>query len=116
VEQIRAYDRLLPSLAEAWERSNWEGAATLCDGLLQAHPQDQELLQAWQVASFNRAVELLRSFQVAEAAKLLEALDKRAGDPEVARLLEFAKSYMARPTDPRYKIFVASLPFRQLPP
>lgn len=116
MQQIRSYDPRLPSLVHAWERANWEAAAALLEEMVAEHGSDAELVQAWQAARYNRAVALLRAFEVAEAAKVLETLHRETGDPEVMRAWELAKSYLARPVDPRYKIFVANLAFRQLAP
>jgi len=114
-QEILGFAASLPSLAEAWERGNWETAASLAEALAGEHPEHQELVEASRVARYNRAVQLLRSFEVAEAAKLLDKLAKEKDDPELRRLFEFAKSYLSRPVDPRYKIFVANLAFRDLP-
>ncbi len=116
MQQIKSYDPRLPSLVQAWERANWEAAAGLLEEMVAEHGSDGELVQAWQAARYNRSVALLRAFEVAEAAKVLEGLHRETADPEVARAWELAKSYLARPVDPRYKIFVANLAFRQLAP
>ncbi|MCS7181659.1 MAG: hypothetical protein NZ869_00880 [Thermoanaerobaculum sp.] len=113
--QVTAYDASLPALADAWERGNWEGAVRLLTNMVEAHPQDGELQQAWQVARYNWALVLLRGFEVAEAARVLEGLAKDSNDPEVGRLHELARSYLSRSVDPRYKIFVNNLNFRELP-
>jgi len=115
-QEILGYGAGLAGLAEAWERGNWGTAASLAEALAGEHPEDRELLEAFRVARYNRALQLLRSFEVAEAAKLLEQLKKEREDPEVARLFEFAKIYLSRPVDPKYKIFVGNLTFRELAP
>lgn len=113
--QVAAYEPGLPALADTWERGNWEVASRSLATMVEAHPQDRELQQAWRVARYNWALELLRGFQVAEAARVLGELAKEADDPEVQRLYELARAYLSRSVDPRYKIFVNSLSFRELP-
>lgn len=113
--QVTAYDAGLPALADALERGNWENASRLLASIVEAHPQDGELRLAWQVARYNWALQLLRAFEVAEAAKVLDDLAREADDPEVHRLRELARSYLSRSVDPRYKIYVSSLNFRELP-
>lgn len=113
--QVTAYEPALPALADAWERGNWEVASRSLATMVEAHPQDRELQQAWQIARYNWALELLRGFQVAEAAKILGDLAKETSDPEVQRLYELARAYLSRSVDPRYKIFVNSLSVRELP-
>ncbi|MGC8915746.1 MAG: hypothetical protein ACP5NF_02050 [Thermoanaerobaculum sp.] len=113
--EVTAYDPGLPALADAWDRGSWETAARALAAMVENHPEDRDLRQAWQVARFNWAVQLLRAFDVPEAARVLDGLSKETSDPEVARLAELATSYLSRPVDPRYKIFVNSLAFRELP-
>ncbi|KDA53355.1 hypothetical protein EG19_06290 [Thermoanaerobaculum aquaticum] len=113
--QVAAYDPGLPALADAWEKGSWEVASRALATMVEAHPQDGELRQAWQVARYNWSLELLRGFQVADAAKVLGELAKETNDPEVGRLHELARAYLSRSVDPRYKIFVNSLSFRELP-
>ncbi|MFZ5805057.1 MAG: hypothetical protein ACOY7U_09415 [Acidobacteriota bacterium] len=113
--QVAAYDPGLPALADAWEKGSWEVASRALATMVEAHPQDGELRQAWQVARYNWSLELLRGFQVADAAKVLGELAKETNDPEVGRVYELARAYLSRSVDPRYKIFVNSLSFRELP-
>lgn len=113
--QVASYDPGLPALADAWEKGSWEVASRALGTMVEAHPQDGELRQAWQVARYNWSLELLRGFQVADAAKVLGELAKETNDPEVGRLYELARAYLSRSVDPRYKIFVNSLSFRELP-
>ncbi|MFN3412922.1 MAG: hypothetical protein ACK42L_02550 [Thermoanaerobaculum sp.] len=113
--QVAAYDPGLPALADAWEKGSWEVASRSLATMVEAHPQDGELRQAWQVARYNWSLELLRGFQVADAAKVLGELAAETNDPEVGRLYELARAYLSRSVDPRYKIFVNSLSFRELP-
>lgn len=113
--QVAAYEPGLPAVADAWERGGWEVASRSLATMVEAHPQDGELRKAWQVARYNWALELLRGFQVAEAAKVLGELAEETDDPEVQRLYEMARAYLSRSVDPRYKIFVNSLRLRELP-
>lgn len=113
--QVASYDPGLPALADACEKGSWEVASRALATMVEAHPQDGELRQAWQVARYNWSLELLRGFQVADAAKVLGELAKETNDPEVGRLYELARAYLSRSVDPRYKIFVNSLSFRELP-
>lgn len=114
--QITAYEPGLPTLSEAWERQNWERAANLLQEMVQAHPEDQELRQASQIARYNYGLKLLRNFSVAEATRVFEQLYQETNDPEIGRVLEMTKSYLTRSVDPRYTIFVNNLSFRDLRP
>lgn len=114
--QITAFEPGLPTLIEAWERQNWERAANLLQEMVQAHPEDQELRQASQIARYNYGLKLLRSFSPAEATRIFEQLHQETNDPEVGRLLEMTRSYLTRSVDPRYTIFLNSLNFRDLRP
>ncbi|MGQ9494760.1 MAG: tetratricopeptide repeat protein [Thermoanaerobaculaceae bacterium] len=114
--QITAYEPGLPTLSEAWERQNWERAAHLLQEMVQAHPQDQELRQASQIARYNYGLKLLRNFSVAEATRVFEQLYQETNDPEIGRLLDMTRSYLSRSVDPRYTIFVNSLRLRDLQP
>lgn len=114
--QITAYEPALPTLIGIWERQNWERAAYLLQEMVQLHPEDQELRQAFEIARYNYGLKLLRSFHVAEATKVFEQLYRETNDPEIARLLEMTKSYLTRSVDPRYTIFVNGLSFRDIRP
>jgi tetratricopeptide (TPR) repeat protein len=111
--EITAYAPALLPLADAVANKNWESIRSLADQVLQSHPSDAEALQLWSTATFNLAVLDLRKYQVADGHKLLVELSKRITDPDVERLRELAKSYLSRPTDPRYQIFVSNVELRQ---
>jgi len=110
--EIVAYSPVVPALADAVGRRNWDSIRQLSADLLRTHPGDGEASQLWAVASYNFAVVLLRKYQIAQAHEVLVELGKSADDPEVDHLRQFAKSYLARPADPRYQFFVADLEFR----
>lgn len=112
--EITVVNPVLPALADAVASRNYESvrqhAATLLSGL----PGDPEAGRLWSAATFDRAVTLLRKYQVAEAYGLLQELAAKGGDPEVERLKDLAASYRSRPIDPRYQIFVTSVELRPL--
>jgi tetratricopeptide (TPR) repeat protein len=110
--EIRAYSASIPALADAVAESNWERMRNLSAQILKEHPDDGEMQQAWAVATFNAAVVYLRKYQVAQGHALLMELTKRNPDPEGERLQELAKSYLSRPSDPRYQIFVTNVELR----
>jgi tetratricopeptide (TPR) repeat protein len=110
--EIVAYSPVVPALADAVSRHNWESIRQLSTDLMKAHPGDVEASQLWAVASYNFAVLLLRKYQVAQAHEVLVELAKSADDPEVDHVRQFAKSYLARPADPRYQFFVTDLELR----
>ncbi|MFI5142838.1 MAG: hypothetical protein ACHQHM_02275, partial [Thermoanaerobaculales bacterium] len=110
--EIVAYSPVVPALADAVSRRNWESIRQLSTDLMKAHPGDVEASQLWAVASYNFAVLLLRKYQVAQAHEALVELAKSADDPEVDHVRQFAKSYLARPADPRYQFFVTDLELR----
>ncbi|HYB24152.1 MAG TPA: hypothetical protein VED41_10165 [Solirubrobacteraceae bacterium] len=110
--EIVAYSPEIPSLADAVARHNWESVRQLSADLVRAHPGDAEASTLWTVASYNFAVLLLRKYQVAQAHEVLGELAKTANDPDVDHLRQFAKSYLARPADPRYQFFVTDIELR----
>ncbi len=110
--EIAAYDPVMPALADAVASKNWESIRSLADQVLRSHPGDHEALQLWSAATFNLAVLNLRRYQVADGHGLLVELCKRNTDPDAERLRELAKSYLSRPTDPRYTIFVSNVELR----
>ncbi|MDD5562760.1 MAG: hypothetical protein PHQ91_03525 [Thermoanaerobaculaceae bacterium] len=111
--QIMAYAPAISPLADAVANKNWDAIRSLAEQVLNGHPDDAEALHLWSVATFNLAVLELRKYQVADGHELLVALSKRAPDPDVERLRELAKSYLSRPVDPRYQIFVSNVELRQ---
>jgi hypothetical protein len=82
--------------------------------VLKEHPGDTEAQRIWSVATFNAAVLQLRKYQVAQGHDLLEQLAIASPDPEALRLKDLAKSYLSRPADPRYQIFVTNVELRTL--
>ena len=112
--EITAYDPAIAALSDAVAAKNWESIRLLTDQMLKNHPEDAELLRGWSVATFNVAVLHLRKYQVAEGHELLVELSKRVSDPDADRLQQLAKSYLSRPVDPRYQIFVSNVDLRQV--
>jgi len=112
--EITSYAPAIPALADAVASRNWDSIRSLADQIRQSHPDDAEALHLWSVATFNVAVLQLRKYQVAEGHGLLVELSKRTTDPDAERLQQLAKSYLSRPVDPRYQIFVSNVDLRQL--
>ena len=112
--EITTYAAIIPALADAVAAKNWESIRTLSDQVLKAHPDDTEALRLWSVSTFNVAVLHLRKYQVAEGHSLLVEFSRRVSDPDAERLQQLAKSYLSRPADPRYQIYVSNVDLRQL--
>jgi tetratricopeptide (TPR) repeat protein len=112
--EVLNYSPVLSGLADAIGARNWDAARALAQQLKDQHPGDPEAERAWVVATFNDAVTLLRKYQVAQGHELLEGLAKASPDAEVERLRQLAKSYLSRPADPRYQIFVSNVELRSL--
>ncbi len=112
--EITTYAAVMPALADAVSSKNWDSIRSLADQVLRDHPGDAESLRLWSVATFNVAVLHLRKYQVAEGHTLLGDLEKRVNDPDAERLQQLAKSYLSRPVDPRYQIYVSNVDLRQL--
>jgi tetratricopeptide (TPR) repeat protein len=110
--ELSDYSTAIGPLAEAVSESHWDSVRTLSGQLLERHPTDGEAERLWRVGTFNAAVGALRSYQVATAHRLLVELSAKGNDPEVKRLEELSSSYLARPVDPRYQIFVSSIELR----
>jgi len=109
---ILEYSRGLPQLAEAQAGRRWETVRTVAADILKQHADDPEVKRLWENATFNLAVTQLRKYQVAQAQALLGELVKETGDEEAARVQKFAASYLSRPTDPRYQIYVGNIELR----
>jgi tetratricopeptide (TPR) repeat protein len=109
---LQVYSPLLPVLATAVTSRKWDSIRQLCGQVLAEHPEDTVVRQLWASASYNLAVVLLRQYKVVEANAILDELLKQGPDDEAKRLKDFATSYVSRPTDPRYQMFVTSVPLR----
>lgn len=112
--ELLAYSSQLPQLSNAVHDGNWEAARQAAARIRQEHPEDAEVERVWTVATFNVALAALRKYQVAAANALLAELTKHGDDPQAAKLQAFAKSYLARPADPRYDLFVNNLEMRKV--
>ena len=112
--ELSGYSSLLPQLSAAVRDRNWENARQAAGKLRGDHPDDAEAEMVWAVATFNVALTALRKYEIAEANSLLSDLAKRGDDPQVAKLQAFARSYLARPADPRYDLFVSNLEMRKV--
>lgn len=113
-QEIAEFSSLLPGLADAVAAGNNQNASGLAEQILAAHPQDPEIRRIWVNATFNRALALLRRYQVVESYTLFEKLAAEVDDGEVDRLLQFAGAYRVRARDPRFDLFVASIEMRPL--
>jgi tetratricopeptide (TPR) repeat protein len=111
---IVEYSGLLPGVLDAVDGGQWDLARQRIAQALREHPDDAELQRAWEAATFNDAVLLLRKYEIAAAHSLLTELASRNHEPEVERLKELASSYLSRPVDPKYQIFVASVELRSV--
>jgi tetratricopeptide (TPR) repeat protein len=109
---VLEYARNLPQLADAQSGRRWETVRTVAADILKEHGDDAEVQHLWENATFNLAVTQLRKYQVASAHALLGELVAKTGDEEAARVQKFAASYLSRPTDPRYNIYVGNIELR----
>jgi tetratricopeptide (TPR) repeat protein len=112
--EITTYSPTIPALADAIGNGSWETIRNRAGQVLKEHPDDAEVRRIWTVATFDAAILQLRKYQVAQGHDLLMELVKQAPDAEVQRLEELAKSYLSRPADPRYQIFVTNVELRAL--
>jgi len=112
--EITSYSPTISALADGIGNRNWETIRNLAGQVLKEHPDDTEIQRIWSVATFNAAVLQLRKYQVAQGHDLLMQLAITSPDPETLRLRDLAKSYLSRPADPRYQIFVANVELRTL--
>ncbi|MFZ5786718.1 MAG: tetratricopeptide repeat protein [Acidobacteriota bacterium] len=103
----------LPALLDAFAAGRWDAARQLASQSLRTR-DDAEVRRVWATSTFNQAVVALRQYKVAEANGLLEELIKVTEDPESRRLKEMSVSYLSKPVDPRYQIFVSNLQMRAL--
>ncbi len=112
--ELTDYSPAIAPLADAVAGKKWEAIKTLAAQVLERHPTDAEAQRLWRGATFNAGVAALRSYQVASAHGLLRELAGKGDDPEVKRLVELSASYLSRPVDPRYQIFVSTIELRPI--
>jgi len=112
--ELTSYSALVPSLAAALREENWETTRQIASRLAEDRPEDAEVRKVWSVATYNLAVVSLRKYQVTPANSLLGELAKQGGDPVAEKLQQFARSYLSRPADPRYDIFVNNTELRKV--
>ncbi len=113
-QELALYSAALPAASEAVAQGQWEIARQRLAQILREHPDDGFMQQAWEAATFNHAVSLLQRYEIAVANSVLTELAGRSRDGQVARLKDLASSYLSRPVDPKYEIFVGSLEFRRV--
>ena len=113
-QELAAYSPALPAASEAVAQGQWEIARQRLAQILREHPDDAVVQQAWTAATYNHAVALLQRYEIAAANALLTELAGRSRDEQVVRLKDLATSYLSRPVDPKYEIFVGSLEFRRV--
>jgi len=113
-QELALYSSALPGASEAAAQGQWELARQRLAQIVREHPDDAAMQQAWEAASYNYAVSLLQRYEIAVANAVLTELASRSRDPQVMRLKDLATSYLSRPVDPRYEIFVGSLEFRRV--
>jgi tetratricopeptide (TPR) repeat protein len=113
-DEVLAYSPAFATIADAAAGKKWDLVRAAAAEVVDRHPGDAEAERLWRAATFNAAVAALRAYQVAAAHRLLVELEKRGDDVEVRRLVELAGSYLSRPVDPRYQIFVGTIETRPL--
>ncbi len=113
-DEVLAYSPAFATITDAAAGKKWDLVRAAAGEVLERHPDDAEAERLWRAATFNAAVAALRAYQVAAAHRLLIELEKRGDDVEVRRLVELAGSYLSRPVDPRYQIFVGTIEMRPL--
>lgn len=113
-QELALYSSALPAASEAAAAGQWEVARQRLAQVVRDQPGDIVMQQAWDAATYNHAVTLLRRYEIAAANAVLTELASRVRDGQVARLKDLATSYLSRPVDPRYEIFVGSLEFRRV--
>lgn len=113
-QELALYSPALPAASEAIALGQWDAARQRLAQVLREHPEDLAIQQAWEAATYNHAVNLLRRYEIATANGVLTELAARVKDAQVMRLKDLATTYLSRPVDPKYEIFVGSLEFRQV--
>jgi tetratricopeptide (TPR) repeat protein len=111
-DEVLAYSPAFATIADAVAGRKWDLVRAAAADVLARHSGDAEAERLWRAATFNAAVTALRAYQVAAAHRLLLELQARGDDVEVRRLVELAGSYLSRPVDPRYQIFVGTIETR----
>jgi len=103
----------LASQIEIFRQGEWtHGLKTLWQ-LREANPGDLDVQRLMVDSYYNLGVrDLQRQEPLTAIQNLTEALNLAGADPEVQRLLEFARTYERRRADLLYKIFVKYVPFR----
>lgn len=112
--EIATYDAALPALVKAVGSGDWDGAQRAAAAIREQHAGDVEAKRAWQAATYNHAVALARTYRVAEANSVITQLARETTDADIERLREMTRTYLTRPTDPRYDIFVRNIELRRV--
>ncbi len=115
-QEIADYAPSLPGLVSAAAAGRWQPARERAVQLREEHPGDPEAVRAWEATTFNLALQMLRKYEIATAHRLLGELSDTVSDPQVDKLEDLAESYLSRPVDPRYEIFLESVDFRSIGP
>ncbi|NCO69348.1 MAG: hypothetical protein GW878_02350 [Acidobacteria bacterium] len=110
--EIVAWASALPDLLRTVQKGDWEGAQRAAAAIREQHPGDAAAQRAWQAATYNRAVALARAYRVAEANGVITQLANETTDADIERLRDMTKTYLTRPADPRYDIFVRNIELR----
>lgn len=111
-QELALYSPALPVASEAIAQGQWDTARARLAQVMRDHPDDLAMQQAWEAATYNHAVNLLRRYEIATANAVLTELASRVQDSQIARLKDLATTYLSRPVDPKYEIFVNTLEYR----
>jgi len=98
---------------ELFEQGDWEYALPELWRMHEADPQNRDVVRLMADSYFNLGLrDLQRGDPRAAQEKFEEALELSPDDEELQRMVEFATSYVQRPSDMLYRIFVKYQPFR----
>ncbi len=112
-EQIVQQAPLVETFTATADRGDAPAALSIVRQLAERYPDDPAVSKELDRQLFNAAVAELRHYNLTGAHVLLSELGKRQPqDEEVARILEFIKTYKNRPVDMRLKIFIHTIKLR----
>ncbi len=114
LRQVRAEALEIEPRLASWERAlarrDFAAALAVARTLAERHPGDPDVAAALERALFDAGVAELRKYNLTGGEQLLaELARRRPEDAEVRRILEFIRTYKARPVDMQLKIFIGSI-------
>jgi hypothetical protein len=110
VDRAEAMDPRVATLRSQLANRNHRAAVNTAHDLVDAYPNQPDLIEALERSLFNASLAELRTYNLTGARSYLDQfVALKPADDEVRRILEFIDTYKARPVDMQLKVFIQSL-------